>query len=108
MSEYGGGVGHWWIVLACAIALLVLVTVGIVVVNVTAEQFNTFAVGPFIVADKQVSDVTRNYGLFEVKIGTVYLLYDCDGRYASVCQATFDYYMVGDLYPNTEGHIMIG
>jgi hypothetical protein len=111
MGECGGGVWHWWMDLrlwAVSFAIIILIGVGIVVVNATAEQFNKFADGPFVVDHKEVVDVTRNYVLFEANIGTVYLLYNSEGQYASISEATYNYYSNGDLYPNTEPQIMIG
>ncbi len=111
MGECRGGVWHWWMdtrIWIAVIAILVLFGVGIIIVNATAEQIGKLATDSFVVAEKQVVDVTRNYFFFEVKIGTVFLLIDGEGHYASVCQATYDYYKVGDLYPNTEPQIMIG
>lgn len=86
----------------------VLFSVGIVIVNALDKSFESMAVDGFVVADKKVEDVTRNYMLFESKIGTVYLLFDDVGRYASVSQATFEAFDVGDFYPNTEPQILIG
>lgn len=106
-----GGVWHWWMdlrIYVCAIAIMVCLGVSIVMVDAMSEQFDKFAKGPFTIANKEVVDVTRNYGLFEVKIGTVYLLYNSGGQYASINQATYNYYGIGDLYPNTEPQIMIG
>jgi hypothetical protein len=109
MGEAGGGVIHWSMPI-CVIFFSVVVVfgVGIIVVNAVAEQFSSFAEGAFVIVDKQMVDVTRNYYFFEFKIGTVYLLYNLEGQSVSISEATYEYYSIGDFYPNTEPHRMIG
>lgn len=110
MCECNGGVWHWYLDVRIAVIALVITTcigVSVVVVNAMAEQLDDFAEGPFIITNKEVVDVTRNCLFFDFKIGTVYLLYNSEGQYASISEATYNYYSVGDLYPNAEPQIFL-
>lgn len=68
LGECRGGVWHWWMdtrIWIAVIAILVLFGVGIIIVNATAEQIGKLATDSFVVAEKQVVDVTRNYFFFD-------------------------------------------